>query len=200
VSEDLQTLIDSVRQEAVVAANAESAAILAAAQETADAMIAEAQRAAAAHLAVVEASAKNLELAGLDAVRRAARDARLTVAQGIRGVLDVALRKRMAEALDTEFLQSLIERLVGQWQPGVLPQELKVALSAADLERLEAGYLSGLEDAHVTLESLPMLNAGLRISQTGEDVFFDFSDAALTDLLTQHLSRRFASVIAEGES
>jgi vacuolar-type H+-ATPase subunit E/Vma4 len=195
LGEDLQSLIDQVRQQAVETAEAEASKIRKAAQEEADAILAQAKAEAEKTIAEAEAKAKIFEQAGEDAVQRAGRDARLRLAQELREMLDATLQKRIAGALDKDFLQELVMTLARKWERNGTIPALELALNASDLERLEGGYFAGLEDVELSLSALPSLDGGLRISQRGESHYFDFSDEALTGMLTRYLSTRFAGLI-----
>lgn len=201
MAEELQSLLEKIqregiekaaaeRDEIVNKANAEAAAILAAARAEAEKMRADAANDA-------EALKKRAE----SAIRQAARDILLELKSELQRRVAAVTRNRMDAALSSEFIAGLVREIATAALSSAdkaASGKLEVMVGPAKCEEV-AKLITASVGADLVEKMTIFPNAaagrGLKVSVEGNEVFFDFSDAALTEMICEYAGSRISAVI-----
>ena len=205
MAEELQSLLEKIqregiekaaaeRDEIVNKANAEAAAILAAARAEAEKMRADAANDA-------EALKKRAE----SAIRQAARDILLELKSELQRRVAAVTRNRMDAALSSEFIAGLVREIATAALSSAdkaASGKLEVMVGPAKCEEV-AKLITASVGADLVEKMTIFPNAaagrGLKVSVEGNEVFFDFSDAALTEMICEYAGTRISAVITAQE-
>ena len=201
MAEELQSLLEKIqregiekaaaeRDEIVKNANAEAAAIIAAARAEAEKMRADAANDA-------EALKKRAE----SAIRQAARDILLELKSELQRRVAAVTRNRMDEALSSEFIAGLVREIAAAALTDAnkaASGKLEVMVSPAKCEEV-AKLITASVSADLVEKMTIFPNAaagrGLKVSVEGNEVFFDFSDAALSEMICEYAGARISAVL-----
>ena len=205
MAEELQSLLEKIqregiekaaaeRDEIVNKANAEAAAILAAARAEAEKMRADAANDA-------EALKKRAE----SAIRQAARDILLELKSELQRRVAAVTRNRMDAALSSEFIAGLVREIATAALSSAdkaASGKLEVMVGPAKCEEVSKLITASVgADLVEKMTIFPNAAAGrgLKVSVEGNEVFFDFSDAALTEMICEYAGTRISAVITAQE-
>ena len=205
MAEELQSLLEKIqregiekaaaeRDEIVNKANAEAAAILAAARAEAEKMRADAANDA-------EALKKRAE----SAIRQAARDILLELKSELQRRVAAVTRNRMDAALSSEFIAGLVREIATAALSSAdkaASGKLEVMVGPAKCEevtRLLTASVGADLVEKMTIFPNAAAGRGLKVSVEGNEVFFDFSDAALTEMICEYAGTRISAVITAQE-
>ena len=196
--ENLNGLIQKIRQEGVERAQQEADALLAAAKQQAAKIV----QAAESHAEQITREAQDRIQKDATALRqaqeRAARDWLLAVRAELNGLLQQLLRRECSAALTGAPLGELIRNVAAEWMRHGGRKNLEVLLNERDAQALGDSFLAGLQTelgASVALSVEPAIHAGFNLGGQGEAMRFEFTDEALADSLATYLHPRFAGVL-----
>jgi V/A-type H+-transporting ATPase subunit E len=202
MSDDLKNLLDKIEKEGVAKAEEEKKRLVAEAKEEAKRVVAEAEKKAASIVKKAEEEAKFNQERGEAAIKQAARD----VGLALEAELKDRLRRVAKECADEAMTPDLMGKLVLEMQRRHLEKsgncELETILNEKDLENMKELFLGSLKQ---DLKSEPELSlghdfgAGIKIGFKGDDVFLDFSDEALTDLICDYVGPKLTEIIRGGK-
>jgi len=215
-SSGVDALIERLQQEGIATGQEKAEKIVADAQKRAEWIIDEANMEAKLLINNAKAEAQAIKAAGEEALKLAARDTFIHLRDFLlgrfRNEIMLMVKNRMAEK---KFLDKLILALAGrvreksglEHHQQVLIELPKELFDDDDLrkdpEQLQEGALSRFV-AEITAEMLrdgvtfklsEQLDSGLSIKLKGEDITIDFSDAAVANLLLEHLQPRFRALL-----
>ena len=196
MSEELQSLLDKINADGIQKAEAESARIIAAAKAEAEQIIAAARAEADAVSANAQSNADTQRLRALSAAQQAARDIVLQLRAELNKRLNAAISASAAAAMTPEFMANLVAELAGKF--AAAPEaEITVRTAVKDVEALENALKKSLFDSikkNPVLIASPEISAGVQVEFSEEDGFFDFTEAAVTDLLAAYSGEKLAEV------
>ena len=191
----IDQLIEKIRQEGVetakqnaneIVANAkkDAAALLDKAKKDAENLIQDAKK-------QTETFQKNAELA----IQQAARDSELLVKTRLNTLFDQVFKSEVGATLKPDFLQNLIQNIVDQWGKG---DDAEVMVSEADQKSLETllkkGVQSKAQDG-IVLKISDDITKGFRIGVKGEDIYYDFADETIAQMLKSFLNPRLKEIL-----
>ncbi len=194
MAEDLQYLIDRIQKEAVDKANAESAAIIAAAKEQAASIVKAAEAEASAKLekadkdaaVYAERSARNLE--------QAARDVLLSVGQRFEKMLSDLLALQVEKSLSEDTVKSMLLALVKDYS-----SDVAVVFSESDKAKLQSfvvGEFQKALNAGVTVESDSGVKFGFRVKLDGGKISHEFTAPAISSALAALVRPQIAQIVS----
>ena len=128
-------------------------------------------------------------------MKQAARDSELLLKENVIELLNRVFRQEVAETLKADFLKQIILKIVEQWGKD---RSIEVSLSARDKKDLEKLLFAGVRKSlknNVTLKASSELTHGFQIGLKENDVYFDFSDESLSEMLKQHLNPRIREIL-----
>lgn len=196
--ENLDGLIQKIRQEGIERARLEADVLIAAAKQQAADLVAAAEAHAQKLLRAAEAQRQQDAAAFRQARERAARDWLLTVRAALTDLLQRLIHHNCRAALAGPPLEELIRSVAVAWMQHGGDRDLALLLSERDAQALTDSFLAELQTelrAGVLIKPDPAIDAGFQIGGQGQSMFFDFTDAALAESLAASLGPRFATVL-----
>ncbi len=199
MAEDLQGLLNKIQSEGVKKAEDEKARIISAAKEEAAKIVADAEAKAAdlAKKAALDATAS--ESRAKAAIQQAARDVILALKAELNVRLKAVVKDCLGQALTPDALSRIILEIVKasvQGKSGITGVELLLAKKdSEELERIVKGGLLSSLQAKPSISIGRGFGAGLKIGFTGSDVYFDLSDEALADIISEFVGPKLAALL-----
>lgn len=199
MAEDIQGLLEKIHSDGIQKAEKEKAAIIADARAQAAKIIEEAKSQAETFVRKSEETARANEEKGNAAIRQAARDAVIALRADLLAKLNSVAHDCVGEAMKPELMEQIILQLAASYvKDSNSGASVEVLLGQKDQSAAEAYLKARLLAA---LKAQPVIrltnefNSGLQISFRGSDVYFDFSDDALAEVLCRFVGPKLASVI-----
>lgn len=194
----LQELIDKIKKDGVVTAEAEAAKIVEASEKKAEGIIADAQAKAAEIIKNAKAETERMEKASEEAIIQAGRNMLLSFKDSLIGELDGLIKAETEKAESKEVLTKLIPDTVKAWAKNADASELSVLLSEKDLKILESALTSELKaEVSKGLEIKPdkTLSAGFRIGVKNGAAYYDYSADSLAEMFAAYLNPKVAALL-----
>ena len=194
----LQELIDKIKKDGVVTAEAEAAKIVEASEKKAEGIIADAQAKAAEIIKNAKAETERMEKASEEAIIQAGRNMLLSFKDSLIGELDGLIKAETEKAESKDVLTKLIPETVKAWAKNADASELSVLLSEKDLKILESALTSELKAAvSKGLEIKPdkTLSAGFRIGVKNGAAYYDYSADSLAEMFAAYLNPKVAALL-----
>jgi vacuolar-type H+-ATPase subunit E/Vma4 len=200
MAEELQSLLEKIQRDGIDKAAAEREEIIKKAQAEAESIVAAAKENAEKIRNDAARDAEALTKRAESAVRQAARDILLELNSELKKRVENIVRKRTDEALSSDFMAEIIREVAKSVLNGqnADTNNIEVMVSPAKCEELVAKLAaSACQDMVEKISVFPNSAAGrgLKISVNGDQVFFDFSDAALTGMVCSYAGSRVSAVI-----
>ena len=198
----LQELIEKIKKDGVKAAEEENASILAAANARAEQIVADAQAEADAILRRAQEESDRLVRVSEEAIRQAGRNLLLSFRESTAKELEAVAGRQVAAAYSPEVLAQLIPKVVEQWTANPHVEDLSVLLGKDDLAALEETLLAALKARMlegVTLKPSAAFDGGFRIAVNGGSAYYDYSAAAVTEMMSAYLSPKVKTLMKEAE-
>ena len=194
----LQELIDKIKKDGVVTAEAEAAKIVEASEKKAEGIIADAQAKAAEIIKNAKAETERMEKASDEAIIQAGRNMLLSFKDSLIGELDGLIKAETEKAESKDVLTKLIPETVKAWAKNADASELSVLLSEKDLKILESALTSELKaEVSKGLEIKPdkTLSAGFRIGVKNGAAYYDYSADSLAEMFAAYLNPKVAALL-----
>jgi len=191
----IESIIEKLKKEGVEEARKASDDILAKAKKEADGIVANARKEAEKIVEDAGKQAAAFEENSKVALQQAARDGELLLKERIRFIFDQVFKAEIGQAMTPDFIQKLIIQLADQWTKDA---EAEIAVSEKDLNQLKSHLLKGIQEkikAGISLKVSPDLTHGFQIGLKGEDVYYDFSDESITEILMKALNPRLKEML-----
>jgi V/A-type H+-transporting ATPase subunit E len=199
MTEELQGLLERIRKEGVERAEAEATSIVAAADDRARRTLAEAEAAADDLRRAGEAEAEARRQRGETALEQAGRDFLLTLQQRIEAVLRESLRDTLAAALTPETIADMLVRLADAYAAHDMNESrVDVLLSPEDREGLAGIVMEQYRDLvnqGLVLRADERLDKGFKVSFADDNLYHDFSLAALAEALAPVLKPPLGEIV-----
>lgn len=198
MSIQVKELIDKIKNEGVLAAEAEADKIVSEAEEKAAQVIKDAQAKADSFKAQAEKEIEQQQAAGREALKQAARDVLIGLDKQLMKRFDTVIIESVDAALTTSLTEQIIVEMVQAWaEKG--EEGVKVILSSKDAEKLKEslqGKLSQSLKEGVEIIPSAKFDKGFRIGGNSEG-FYDFSKESIAEVLSQALSPDLAEALKE---
>ena len=197
MSEDVQGLLEKIHHDGIAKAEQEKDAIIAAAKKEAAQIVSDAKAEAEAFKRNAENEiAADREKANA-AIRQAARDTVIALKADLLAKLNAVVHSCIGEAMTPEVMKEIILKMASSYGKDNA-DSLEVLLSKQDQDRAEAFLKSQLAaelKADPTIKLTTDFNSGLQISFRDDEVYFDFSDEALAEVICKFVGPKLAAVI-----
>ncbi|MBF0320028.1 MAG: hypothetical protein HQL01_09555 [Nitrospirae bacterium] len=194
---NLNGLIARIKVEAVDKVSRESEEILRQASEKAAEIVSSAHKEAGSIVANAHAVVKNMEETSLNSIELAARDIIISVRASLAGLFDLLLTNETRQVLSGKTLETLLFRFIEVLAQGKdSDTTIEVLMSEEDTETLMAGLLSSLKEkikTGITLKAHPRIGAGFKIGIKGENYYYDLTDEAIAEIMSERLGPKLSS-------
>jgi len=201
MAEELQSLLDKINEDGIKKANLERDRILQNANDEAKAIRDRAKADADKILADAAAGADNLQKRGESALKQAARDIVLALKVELENRLKKAVGTASEQALTPQFMADLIRELAVKFTAGG-NAEIAVLTSVKDAAALEKALNGILADSLRNQPKVfpnPEIKGGLEVSFNGDQIYYDFTSEAITQLVCAYIGPKLAGLIQEQE-
>jgi V/A-type H+-transporting ATPase subunit E len=191
----LDNLIEKIKKDGIEEARQKREEIVNKAKEEAAAIIDEAKKKAEQIINEAEHDAAQFKKTSELALRQAARDTELLVKQRLIDLFDKVFKKQVANVLAPDFLKDLILKLTENWQEDV---NSEIIINESDKEKLQDLLLSRLKDElrhPIIIRTSDHFSKGFRIELKDEEVYYDFSDESIADVLKRFLNPKLNELL-----
>lgn len=191
----LEKLIEQLRKEGVEAAQKDADDLLEKARKEADEIKKAAEKEAEKIKEAAEKEADRFRENSERAIQQAERDAELKLKEQLSALFDRVFKREVGEALDRDFLQRIIMKVIEQWSA---EGDFQVTLGKKDAEGLEKVLLTGLKKdvkKGIDIDSGAHIEKGFHIGLKGKDLYYDFSDESIATLLKSFLNKRLNDIL-----
>lgn len=200
MAEELQGLLDRIQNEGIAKAEAEKTKIVDDAKAEAAKIVAAAKAEAASIVKKANEEAEISVAKGNDAIKQAARDVLIALRADIEARLKVLVSESVGDAMTPETMSRIILEMVKAYSvrnpSGDATVELLLAQKDADtMTALFKGSLLAQLKANPVIRISSGVSAGLQIGFKGTDVFLDFSDEALADVICAYVGPKLAAAL-----
>lgn len=197
MAEKLQSLLDRINEKGVKEAEAAAANIIAAAEKDAATIREKAKADAAATAKEAAEKADALEKRAEAAVRQAARDIILELREELQRRMTRAVADTTGQAMTPEFMTSLIREFAAKF--GADPNGKMTVLTAVkNVAALDQALKSALAAGFKTSPQVfgdSSIRGGFEVEFKGGEVYFDFTEEAVTALVADYIGPRLAAIL-----
>jgi V/A-type H+-transporting ATPase subunit E len=199
--EELQSLLDRIQRDGVEKAETEARAIVGKARQEAEALMAKARGDAESLIAQAKKDAAAYEDRARTALKQAARDAVLSVAQSVQTALQSLVRREVSTALGHhDTLRRMLAHLAENYFKGKGAGRVDVLVNPAEQKEIAEFFLSrfaaelkqGLE-----IKADDKIVRGFRVSAAKGNVEHDFTDEAIAQALAALLRPALAEIVKD---
>jgi len=201
MTEELQGLLNRIKEEGISRVQSESEQMLKQAKAEAEEILAKARKEAEGIIGNAEAEASQFEQRGNEALRQASRDLLISVRAVLTKELEAAVNLEVKASLQQNTIAGIIDKMINMFekQQGDI-DGIEVLLSTEDLNNLESfitkKFSARLKNG-ILLKPSNSIDAGIQIGAKGNSLFIDFTDESLTEMLCEYLNPRLSKLVQE---
>lgn len=200
MAEELQGLLERIHEEGIKKADSEKDTILTAAKAEAEEILNSAKAEAEQIRGSAKNDAKSSEERAKSAIQQASRDILLALRNDLETRLKTVVKDSIGDAMTTEVMGGILIEMVKSYRennPSNDPS-IEVIIAKSDYESMEklfkGSLLKDLKD-NPDLSIGHDFSGGLKIGFKGDDVFFDFSDDAISDLICSLIGPKLSGIL-----
>ncbi len=193
----LDGLIEKIKQDGIAEAQRSAAEIIKKAEADAQEIIGNAKQNAGKIVAEGQQNAAKLQANAEAAVRQAARDTILVTKENLQKLFDRVFRKEIAKTLSPEFMKEMIVNMV---KSATADTRFEFVVAENDVEKLKTLVLAATRDSlkePVTFRVDRGIAAGFRVSRNGEEVYYDFTDQSIAEVLQEFLNPAIRNLLEQ---
>ena len=192
----LDNLIEKIKKDGVDEAKKVSERLIAQAQQQAEDVVAVAREKAEVIIDQANQKAEKFKRNSESSLKQAARDLSLSLHQEIISLLDKILKRNISQELTSDFVKELILKLVNQWDKK--KDCLEVLVAEKDVKQISEMVLDGLNKevaGGISIKPSSFIDKGFRIGIKGSDVYYDFSDESVLEVLKEFLNPALVAIL-----
>jgi V/A-type H+-transporting ATPase subunit E len=199
MSEQLQGLLDRIYNDGIKKTESEKEVMIAQAKREADDIIARAKTTAELIISKSEEDAKKNENRAKASIQQASRDVLISLEENILKRLSICVKDLADSAMTPDLMTLIIKKMVDfNAAKDGSSKDLSLIFSPKDVQ-IMADYLKlnlamDLKAQPEIIKS-PDMSGGVKIGFKGQDVYLDFSDATLTDIICGYVGTRLAEIL-----
>lgn len=196
MEEKLDALIAKIKSEGLAKAENEADKIKTDARAEADKLIKNAQSEAAKIKEEAQQEAARMQASGESALQNSARDLILAVRKKLESVFQEIIKEEMNARMREQVLLSAIDKLFQSWDGKA--EDFKLELSEEDSKAILSALQAKLADklkAGLEIKAVEDLESGFKVSIKDGSAYYDFTDEALSEVLSRFLNPRFSALI-----
>lgn len=196
----LRELIDQIKRDGVVSAEEEAKAIINTAQANAKKIISDAQAKAEKILNDAENETERMTKSSEEAIRQAGRNLLISFRESVSEELKAIIGDKVSAVYSSDALTQIIADAVCAFTKNPDVEDISVILNAEDLNRLDESALAALKEKllkGVTLRANDNFDGGFRVAVNNGNVYYDYSEEAVVDMLSNYLSPKVTELLKE---
>jgi len=202
MAEELQGLLDRIHTEGIQKAENDQKKLIANAKKEAAEIINKAKLEAEAIIKRANNKALKDEERAKASIKQAARDINIALKIELLTRLNACVKDITTNAMTPEVMSDIINIMAKFYIKSTDKQDVSLELifSPKDLEKMTDHLKVNLKE---NLKNDPTIfkghdfAGGLKIGFKGNDVFFDFTDDAITDIICEYIGPRLSTIIKE---
>ena len=175
---DLKNLIEKIKKDGVEQAQTDASDIIKKAQEQADSIIEQAKQESQQLLIAAKKEADQYNQASIKSLGQASRDVLLNLRKRAQEFLARVVKEEVQKKLSTEVVQEAILKITENFSKD---KGVDVILSEKDKEGLQKSFLNELKRRNAEIKTSMKIEKGFRIGDKGANIFYEFTDEALTE-------------------
>jgi len=199
MSQELQGLLDRIQKEGVESAQKQRDEIIAAAKSNADSIIQRTNMEAEAILKTTREEVKKIEERSRATIQQASRDILISLEAELLKRMKKCVKSTVSDSMSASLMTEIIKKMVDAYSKCPKGEiKLDVILSQKDIDSLAEAIKSAMvKDLKINPQIIKGadLSSGLKIGFNGSDIFFDFSDSTITDIVCEYLSPRLSAIL-----
>lgn len=199
----LQEIIEQIKKDGVLAAEAEASAIVEKAKKEAEKVVADAKDQAKKILEKAQKEAEQEKKSSEEAIRQAGRNMLLSFRESVVREVERITREQVKGVYASDEMAHLIANTVENMGKMPEAEDLTVVLNTEDLKKLEEAILGQLKDKliqGVTLKASDSFDAGFRIAAASGSIYYDYSQEAVVEMISHYLSPRVVELMKDAEN
>lgn len=197
MSQQLQGLLDKINQDGIAKAQEQSREIISEANRKANEIIEQAKKEAAQIVKNANTEADNLTKRAESAISQASRDIILKLKAEIENRLNNVLNIQTEQLMTAEFMAGIIKDLVAAFIKDS-NDEVTVLTAVKDVDALTAALQASLRDSFKGKAEVfadREISGGFKVNISGGDLYYDFSNEAIVELLASYVTPRVAGLL-----
>jgi V/A-type H+/Na+-transporting ATPase subunit E len=199
MSEELQGLLDRINKEGIEKAEANKSEIISSANKEAEKIIRTAKKKADDIVKKSQAEAKKNEERAKATIQQAARDIIIELNTSLQTRMESCIKDLVTEAMTPELMGGIIQKMSEHYiKNSGKTVDLKVIFPQKSLneiiDKLKKTFATSFKEKPEVFASHDFAS-GMQVGFKGSDVFFDFSDQALTEIICEYIGPRLATVL-----
>ena len=198
----LQELIDQIKKDGAEAAEAEAKAIVESAKADAEKIVADAQAQADKIIADAKVETERMTRSSEDAIRQAGRNLLISFRESVTREFKAIVGESVTAVYSSEAFAGLIINIVENWSNKPDAEDIDVILNTQDLYKLKETLLAALKEKMlkgITLKANDNFDGGFRIAVNNGSAYYDYSAAAVVDMLSNYLSPKVTELLKEAK-
>ena len=197
MAEELQGLLNRINEEGVKKAEAEKAEILNKANADADSILKKAKKDADSIIKKSQDAAKMNEERAKSTIQQAARDIVIELNTSLQERMRNCIKDLVADAMSPKLMGDVIKSLSEHYiKTDGKEVAMNVIFPQKNLneiqDKLKRTFTESFKESPEVFAGHDFA-AGMKVGFKGSDVFFDFSDEALTDIICEYIGPRLAA-------
>jgi len=191
----LDSLIERLKEEGVETARKEAEGIIESAKNDASKIINEAEQKAKTIIGKAKVEAQRLKESSEEAIKQSARDLILIVKEKIVDLFNQVLFKKIQEISTPEFLKEIIIKIVDKMDT---KENIEIVIGEQEKERLFSFLQNELKrelQNTVEININPRLGRGFRIGIKDSNLYYDFTEESLLEILKEFLNPYLAGLL-----
>jgi len=201
MAEELQGLLNRIKEEGISEAESRRKELIAEAEAEAKTIVDAARQEADRMRKEAKKDAEQFHERGEEALRQASRDLLISVRDALKAELEATVNLEIQKVLSPETLADIIERMLAMFTELKGDVDgLETLLAEKDRDALEDLIVSRFTDRlkhGVTLTPSTHIEAGIKVGTRNDNMFIDFTDEALTEMICEYLNPRIAELVRE---
>lgn len=203
MSQELQGLLDRIQKEGVEQAQKQKDEIISQAKSNAESIIQRTNMEAENILKTAKEEVKKIEERSKSTIQQAARDIAISLETELLKRLKKCVKSAVSESMTTSLMTEVIKKMVEAYSKSSSEDiKLDLILAQKDIntltESLKTSLIKDLKTQPQIIKGSDF-SSGLKIGFNGSDVFLDFSDSTITDLICDYVSPRLSAIL-KGDS
>lgn len=197
MAEELQGLLDRIQKENIEKIETEKKRLLEEAKKEADSIVVAAKAQADEIVKKAKTEAEAEIRRAESTIKQASRDILIALKAELLERLRRIVKDNAGTAMTPALMAELIKKMCAQYAAGK-EGGLEILLPQSDLDAAGKSLIAALVADLKLRPELSLgsdISAGFKIGFKGEDVFFDFSDDAIADLICEYVGPRLAEII-----
>jgi len=198
--EELEGLLNRIQEEGVKKAADEKSKIIADAQKEAVSIVENAKTEAELIIKNAKEDASKSESRANAAIKQSSRDIILSLRKDIEDRFSKIVKSSIGEAMTPELMGKILLVMVENYSkndPNTNP-DIEVLLVEKDMQVMQSLFQGALLQDLKNTPEISLGNdftAGIKIGFKGEDIFFDFTDDAISDIICTFIGPKLAKIL-----